>query len=589
MQITNRRSDVENKKQVNYGLYFSRDFLTDGVVKFFSYKYEENDNRYWGNIFRKGFNYILRRYGERDMLSARVVDKQTGETKLMKLTDVVDETARYDTEKYDVVGFQCSKNVSLEDREKMEVDLIRSFVSASQNGDLNLNGNEFSIQTHESGVLTYVPDGTSKGVDIEQVGKELGIKTSEGFLLGFNDQVKQYDKRLYGKDKEVKDKSSYSKEDIVNDLFTKLDIEHLRGNKGLEALLLNEIEKLQERMYDKQEFSRQEYDVLIDCFSKNEQGVILANLNVEKANLGMTHERNSRIEITEEGNAIGTTYIRGELGNVQGGLKKQIEEYTSDGEQKTKIKYSASFVGMTTPKILDIDDMIKSNRVSEESYEKKGNVVYAEKKQVAAYTYPHHRYTEVAGKEKYAYTNKGSQIQEKDITEIKDILPDLQKKDRETNAKIQEESQFSGMSFFDVVDDYLTGINLMSEEEKNRSYNYIQDVIKTGDIASNIKIYDEMIKRSEENKLDDFIHSTAGQFALNIEQDIKSKMNKLSEAESDKMLNDLQMSVQSGNDAIRDLAWKEKTPENINMTNSIKHKTDTYTKFAKELESIREM
>lgn len=202
MKITNKMTDLENANQINYGLRFN-DFMRNGEVYLDSYKRDDRSH-HWGYFIRKGFDFTFNEFASQGMLKAMIEDEKTGEKSLKDIAEIVNDAYNHNDKGYNLLGFKGSKNLSLEQKEKLECKLIDDFISTSEDLDLNRPGHEFYIRTHAFREAVYVPDGTDNGIDRTELGDQLGIKTFEGVMLDdFTDDIKAKDRQLYDKEPEM--------------------------------------------------------------------------------------------------------------------------------------------------------------------------------------------------------------------------------------------------------------------------------------------------------------------------------------------------------------------------------------------------
>ena len=205
MEITNKLTDLEKKDQWNFGMDCSA-LMTNGHISFHDYRNNQNQNDHrsqWDYFIRKGFGYALDNGSIFGKVRAVVENLETGEKSLSSIPKILEDALNDGDRKQDLdyrlVGFQCVNGLSLEDKRQIEADLICGFVTTSENLDLNTKGYEFAITTHRGGNVVYVPDGTDKGVDKEELGKQLDMKTFGNFLMNdFTEEIKQTDEKIFG-------------------------------------------------------------------------------------------------------------------------------------------------------------------------------------------------------------------------------------------------------------------------------------------------------------------------------------------------------------------------------------------------------
>ena len=166
-------------------------------------------------------------------------------------------------------------------------------------------------------------------------------------------------------------------------------------------------------------------------------------------------------------------------------------------------------------------------------------------------------------------------------------VQDLKNQDTQTN----ENSPFKDMNFLDIVDDYLTGFNLLDDNQKAEYQKHIKETLNSGDILTNVKLYDELMTRYEENKCvsgDQFVSNTAFAMACFAENAINKKIENLNENERHDLMKDFRAKISFGQGRVEGLKMQEPTSQRDREIKSTEHRLACYSKFANELVNQKE-
>lgn len=196
MKITNNKKDLENFNQINYCLRFNN-LMSNGEIYFDSCKHEEKprllrkrleldsyQKNFWGYFFRKGFTIPNFEFIKPNEFKAIVQFDGSNQKVLKDIDEIYNDALKSKDNQYNLVGFKIPDKINLKDKETLECMLIAEFVRVSENQDLNIKKNfGFMISTHNLNELIYIPDGSDNGLDKEELGKQLKIKTFNDIIL----------------------------------------------------------------------------------------------------------------------------------------------------------------------------------------------------------------------------------------------------------------------------------------------------------------------------------------------------------------------------------------------------------------------